>query len=44
MPTPFATPTTRELEPLTVACATLETVSVVMIPRATASAEVSEQG
>ena len=41
MPTPFATPTTRALEPLIVASATLCTVSVVMIPFATASAEVA---
>ena len=40
MPTPFATPTTLALEPLIVASATLCTVSVVMIPFATASAEV----
>ena len=40
MPTPFATPTTRAPEPATSHCATLLTVSVVMMPRATSSADV----
>ena len=38
MPTPLATPTTRADPPATVASAILGTVSVVMIPRATAAA------
>ena len=41
IPTPLATPTTLALEPLIVACATLCTVSVVITPFATASAEVA---
>ena len=40
IPTPFATPTTRAVDPATTHSATLLTVSVVMMPRATSSADV----
>ena len=44
MPTPLATPTTRAVEPATVASLTLCTVSVVMMPRATSSASCAGSG
>ena len=44
IPTPLATPTTRADEPATSAVATLCTVSVVMIARATASASSTVKG
>ena len=44
IPTPLATPTTRAVDPATVASETLCTVSVVMMPRATSSASFAGKG
>ncbi|CAB4602454.1 unannotated protein [freshwater metagenome] len=43
IPTPLATPTTRAVDPAITASAVLCTVSVVIIPRATSSVEVSSK-